>query len=127
MNKLRLLVGVSAAVLTIGLASPAMAQTSGKQPRKAKVVPARPAAKPAQDKAAKVAGDQAASPAAEGDRKAGGARKVVRLEEMRVEGRVQKPQALFLMPRASVNSGEQPDRSESFLSKTTDAVTKDPF
>ncbi len=126
MNKLRLLVGVSAAVLTIGLASPAMAQTSGKQPRKAKAVPARPAAQPARDKDAK-AGDQAAPPAAEGDRKAGGARKVVRLEEMRVEGRVQKPQALFLMPRASVNSGEQPDRSESFLSKTTDAVTKDPF
>jgi len=45
---------------------------------------------------------------------------------MRVEGRVQKPQALFLMPRANVNSGEQ-DRSESFLSKTKEAVEKDPF
>jgi hypothetical protein len=125
MNKLRLLVGVSAAVLTIGMATPAMAQASGKPPRKAKAVPARtPAAQPAGDRAA---GDQAAPKSAEGDRKAGGARKVVRLEEMRVEGRVQKPQALFLMPRASVNSGEQPDRSESFLSKTTDAVSKDPF
>ncbi len=125
MNKLRLLVGVSAAVLTIGLALPAMAQASGKTARKAKAVPARtPAAAPAGGGAA---GEQAASKAAEGDRKAGGTRKVVRLEEMRVEGRVQKPQALFLMPRASVNSGEQPDRSESFLSKTTDAVSKDPF
>ncbi len=120
MTKLRLLVALSAAVLTIGLASPASAQATGKPPRKAKAAAARPAA-------AQPAGEQAASKAAEGDRKATGGRRVVRLEEMRVEGRVQKPQALFLMPRASVNSGEQPDRTESFLSKTTDAVAKDPF
>lgn len=122
MIEFRLLVALSAAVLTIGLASPALAQASGTPPRKAKVTPARPAA-------AAPAGDQAkdaAGKAAEGDRKAG-TRKVVRLEEMRVEGRVQKPQALFLMPRANVTSGEQPDRIESFLSKTTEAVSKDPF
>jgi hypothetical protein len=116
----RLLVGLSTAVLTIGLASPALAQAGGKPPRRpAKATAARPAAP-------KPAGDKAAQPAAEGDRKAGG-RRVVRLEEMRVEGRVQKPQALFLMPRASVNPGEQPDRTESFLSKATEAVAKDPF
>ena len=51
---------------------------------------------------------------------------MLRLEEMRVEGRVQKPQALFLMPRASVNSGEQ-DRTESFLPKAKQALDEDPF
>jgi hypothetical protein len=54
------------------------------------------------------------------------ARRVLRLEEMKVEGRVQKPQALFLMPRANVNSGA-PDRSEPFLPKVKAAVEKDPF
>lgn len=115
MTRVRLLVALSAAVLTIGVASPAIAQSKGKAPRKAKEVPAEPAAK--------ATGERAGSKT---DGKAG-PRKVVRLEEMRVEGRVQKPQALFVMPRASVNSGEQPDRSESFLSEAKDAVTKDPF
>lgn len=103
MRKFRLLVALSAAVLTIGVASPTAAQS--------KATPARSA----KDSRAKAAGDK--KPAE---------RKVVRLEEMRVEGRVQKPQALFLMPRANVNSGE-PARSESFLGKTQDAVAKDPF
>jgi hypothetical protein len=118
---LRLLVALSAAVLTIGVASPAAAQSKAKAPRKAKEVPAEPAAT--------ASGEKAGSKTDAGARAEGkaGPRKVVRLEEMRVEGRVQKPQALFLMPRASVNSGEQPDRSESFLSEAKDAVTKDPF
>ncbi len=115
----RLLVALSAAVLTIGVVSPAQAQSAGKLPRRAKETAARPAT-PAGGQTA--AGDKGRA----GDRKAA-PRKVVRLEEMRVEGRVQKPQALFLMPRANVNSGEQPDRIESFLSKTTEAVAKDPF
>ena len=53
-------------------------------------------------------------------------RKVLRLEEMKIEGRVQKPQALFLMPRANVNSGDL-DRSEPFLPRVKSAVEKDPF
>ncbi len=103
LRKFRLLVALSAAVLTIGVASPAAAQSKSPPARSAKDSQAKPG----------------------GDRKPG-QRKVVRLEEMRVEGRVQKPQALFLMPRANVSSGEQP-RSESFLGKTQDAVAKDPF
>jgi hypothetical protein len=103
MMRRRLLVALSAAVLTIGVASPAAAQN-----------------KPLPQKSAKE------SQAKSGSEKKPAPRKVVRLEEMRVEGRVQKPQALFLMPRASVSSGEQP-RTESFLPKTQDAVSKDPF
>jgi hypothetical protein len=53
-------------------------------------------------------------------------RKILRLEEMKVEGRIQKPQAMFLMPRANLNYGEL-DRSEPFLPKVTQAVQKAPF
>ncbi len=103
MRSVRLLVALSAAVLTIGVASPAAAQSKP------------PPAQSAKDSQAKSGGDRKS-----------GQRKVVRLEEMRVEGRVQKPQALFLMPRAGVDSGEQ-SRSESFLQKAKDALAKEPF
>jgi len=52
--------------------------------------------------------------------------RVLRLEEMKVEGRIQKPQAMFLMPRANMNVGEL-DRSEPMLPKVSQAVTKPPF
>ncbi len=53
-------------------------------------------------------------------------RKILRLEEMKVEGRIQKPQAMFLMPRANLNYGDL-DRTEPFLPKVTRAVEKEPF
>ena len=53
-------------------------------------------------------------------------RKILRLEEMKVEGKIQKPQAMFLMPRANLNFGEL-DRSEPLLNKVTKAVEKAPF
>jgi hypothetical protein len=53
-------------------------------------------------------------------------RKFLRLEEMKVEGRIQKPQAMFLMPRANLNYGDL-DRSEPFLPKVVKAVEKEPF
>lgn len=105
MNGRRLLVALSAAVLTISLHSPAYAQSKA-APRK------------------KV--QQAPTQAEQAGGKKPQAKKVLRLEEMRVEGRIQKPQALFLMPRANVSSGEE-QRTESFLSKSKDAVEKDPF
>lgn len=104
----RVLVAVLAAVLTIGVASSAEAQAKA------------PAAKKGQ-------AAQAAQGGAQGGSRKPAARKVVRLEEMRVEGRIQKPQALFLMPRANVSSGGQQDRTESFVAKAKDAVEKDPF
>ncbi len=60
------------------------------------------------------------------DKKKQAPRKILRLEEMKVEGRIQKPQAMFLMPRANLNYGEL-DRSEPLLPKVTKAVEKDPF
>lgn len=53
-------------------------------------------------------------------------RQILRLEEMKVEGRIQKPQAMFLMPRAALNYGDL-DRSEPLLPKVTKAVEKEPF
>lgn len=53
-------------------------------------------------------------------------KKVLRLEEMKVEGRIQKPQAMFLMPRANLNYGDL-DRAESFLPKVAEATEKEPF
>lgn len=54
------------------------------------------------------------------------AKKVLRLEEMKVEGRIQKPQAMFLMPRANLNYGDL-ERAEPFLPKVTRAAEKEPF
>jgi hypothetical protein len=53
-------------------------------------------------------------------------RKILRLEELKVEGRIHKPQAMFLMPRANLSYGEL-DRAEPLLPKVTKAVEKDPF
>ena len=53
-------------------------------------------------------------------------RKILRLEELKVEGKIQKPQAMFLMPRASLSYGDL-DRTEPFLPKVTRAVEKEPF
>ena len=63
---------------------------------------------------------------ADGKKKAATPRKILRLEEMKVEGRIQKPQAMFLMPRAAMSYGEL-DRTEPLLPKVTKAVEKDPF
>ncbi len=109
MNGRRLLVAFSAAVLTIGLPCLAHAQTKAAPAKKGQVTQSEP-------KQPKQSAGKKPAP-----------RKVVRLEEMRVEGRVQKPQAMFLMPRANVNPGAEPDRSESFLPKAMEAVEKDPF
>ncbi len=68
-----------------------------------------------------------AQSAADAKKKKGPApRKILRLEEMKVEGRIQKPQAMFLMPRANLNYGDL-DRTEPFLPKVTRAVEKQPF
>jgi hypothetical protein len=88
MTRIRVLVALSAAVLTI-FATSAQAQSAA-------------------------------------DKKKAAPRKILRLEEMKVEGRIQKPQAMFLMPRATLSYGDL-DRSESFLPKVTRAVEKDPF
>jgi hypothetical protein len=52
--------------------------------------------------------------------------KVIRLEELRVEGRIQKPQAFYLLQRSNLNFDEL-SRPDSFLPKVVKSVEKPPF
>ena len=54
------------------------------------------------------------------------AKKVLRLEEFTVEGRIQKPQAFFILQRSNLNF-EGSERKESFLPKIQKSCEKDPF
>jgi hypothetical protein len=54
------------------------------------------------------------------------AKKVIRLEQITVEGRIQKPQAFYILQRSNLNFDEL-ERTESFLPKTVKSVDKDPF
>ena len=59
----------------------------------------------------------------------GGAKKkvrVIRLEELKVEGRIQKPQAFYLLQRSNLNFDDL-NREESFLPKVVESVEKAPF
>ena len=53
-------------------------------------------------------------------------KKVIRLETITVEGRIQKPQAFYILQRSNLNFDEL-ERAESFLPKVVKSVEKDPF
>jgi hypothetical protein len=59
---------------------------------------------------------------------AGGAKKkkVLRLDAMTVEGRIQKPQAFYILQRSTLNFDEL-NRAESFLPKVEKTLEKDAF
>jgi hypothetical protein len=97
------------ALLAVGLlAAPAFAQE--KTGTAAPVTPA-PAPKVAKD--AK-------------DTKGKGGRKVIKLEAITIEGRIQKPQAFYILQRSNLNFDEL-NRTESFLDKVLKSVERDPF
>lgn len=52
--------------------------------------------------------------------------KVLRLDEITVEGHIQKPQAFYILQRSSLNYGSL-TKTESFLPKVVQSVDKDPF
>ena len=54
------------------------------------------------------------------------ARKVIKLDEISVEGRIQKPQAFYILPRSSLNYSAL-EQQESFLPKIKKAVRSEPF
>lgn len=54
------------------------------------------------------------------------AKKVIRLDAITVEGRIQKPQAFYILQRSNLNF-EELNRSESFVPKVVKSVEKDPF
>lgn len=53
-------------------------------------------------------------------------KKVIRLEAITVEGRIQKPQAFYILQRSQLNF-EELNRTDSFLPKVIKSVEKDPF
>jgi hypothetical protein len=53
-------------------------------------------------------------------------RKVIKLDEISVEGRIQKPQAFYILQRSSLNY-EGLERHETFLPKISKALEQDPF
>ena len=53
-------------------------------------------------------------------------KKVLRLEEFTVEGRIQKPQAFFILQRGTITF-DGGDKKESFLPKIQKTCEKDPF
>ena len=77
------------------------------------------------------AGTAAPAPAAPAPRvskeaRTKGGRKVIRLEAITVEGRIQKPQAFYILQRQNLNFDEL-YRTESFLNTVLKSVERDPF
>ncbi len=52
--------------------------------------------------------------------------RVIRLDAITVEGRIQKPQAIYILQRSILNFAEL-ERTESFLPKIVQSVDKDCF
>jgi hypothetical protein len=53
-------------------------------------------------------------------------KKVIRLDTITVEGRIQKPQAFYILQRSNLNFDEL-EKSPSLLDKIVKTVDKDPF
>ncbi len=53
-------------------------------------------------------------------------KKVIRLEALTVEGKIQKPQAFYILQRSNLNF-EDLNRTESFVPKVVQSVDKEPF
>jgi hypothetical protein len=84
--------------LLVLMAAPALAQESGAQETKAATKASKETAK----------------------------KKVIRLDAITVEGRIQKPQAFYILQRSNLNFGEL-NESESFVPKVVKSVEKEPF
>ncbi|MHB8416873.1 MAG: hypothetical protein ACYDCL_02285 [Myxococcales bacterium] len=53
-------------------------------------------------------------------------RKVLKLDVITVEGRIQKPQAFYILQRSNLNFGEL-EKTETFLPKIVQSVNHEPF
>jgi hypothetical protein len=67
----------------------------------------------------------AKKPASTGTQKAG-TRKVIRLDTLTVEGRIQKPEAFYVLPRSSLSFDEL-QKTESFVPQIEKSAQKEPF
>jgi hypothetical protein len=80
----------------------------------------------AQDKPAKEKSKAAPAGKAKKAADTGGDKKVIRLEAIKVEGKIQKPQAYYFLPRSNLNI-EGLELNESFVPKIIKSVEEDPF
>jgi hypothetical protein len=55
-----------------------------------------------------------------------GGKKVIRLEAVKVEGRIQKPQAFYILQRSNLNF-EGLELKQSFIPKIVKSVEEKPF
>jgi hypothetical protein len=118
-----------AVALTL-LAAPALAQprtTTGGAPRPAGPPPAAPPS------AAPVSGTaQAAAPSQGGDanvkvERGAGGKKIYKITtEIRIEGKIQKPEAFYVLQKSSINY-EWTELKQEFLPKILESVQKAPF
>lgn len=53
-------------------------------------------------------------------------KKVIRLDAITVEGRIQKPQAFYILQRSTLNFDEL-NRAETFVPKVEKSIEKDAF
>jgi hypothetical protein len=53
-------------------------------------------------------------------------KKVIRLDALTVEGKIQKPQAFYILQRSNLNF-EELNKSESFVPQVVESVDKQPF
>jgi hypothetical protein len=113
----RFLVAAMAALLGVWLAAPA-AMAQGKK----KTAAPAPAAKP---EAGGAEGDQEA-PKVKIERGAGG-KKVYRIVgEIVIEGKIQKPEAFYVLQKSSINY-DWHELKQEFVPKILDSVSKSPF
>ncbi|MDY7229012.1 hypothetical protein [Hyalangium rubrum] len=61
-----------------------------------------------------------------GDAQGAKKKKVIRLDALTVEGKIQKPQAFYILQRSNLNF-EELNRPESFVPKVVQSVDKQPF
>lgn len=64
--------------------------------------------------------------AAQGGRQGRGGPRVIQLDEIRIEGRVQKPNAFYILNRSNLGY-EVLDLRTSFLNQIVDSVQEEPF
>jgi hypothetical protein len=114
---------IIAAIAPLGLAWTALAQTTkaAAKPRGASAAPAA-----AGTGAGGAGGGSAEAPKVKVERGAGG-KKIYRItEDIRIEGKIQKPEAFFFYQKSSINYDWQ-ELKKDFLPNILDSVNHSPF
>jgi hypothetical protein len=108
-------------LLAVAMAAPWGGGRAGAQSR-----PAPPAAPPGPAAPAGQAAAADASPKVKVEKGAGG-KKVYRItEEIRIEGKIQKPEAFFFYQKSSINYDWQ-ELKQDFIPRIVDSVSRAPF